>query len=330
MNPDLCSQPHLNASDQPSENTFQKTGFLQKVKSVVTRQEVDKASVELHHQSLTRLQQIGIIAQAIDKKEFREQEFLFFIEVKNRCFKGINEYQGLNHSLRLFRVAVEAQKSFFNIEQIELIYRSKSQQEFYGLVFDLLSRNVTTHYFYQKVHEKFIEVLPQIKTRKGKKALHAYIHALDALAKQDQLGLKLLFLFKKHQLTDYSILNTVSNIIYSVQSQNIRDLNSLIQIANNHYYIFERLGKIIGVPVSKSNAKTYALMVQYLALRYKYQKSYIQFEKMLKILKDWQKVYLIIQDIRQQYPLLKYKQPSEFKTKLQGIDVYHRYKSYFT
>jgi hypothetical protein len=271
-----------------------------------------------------------MIAKAIDKAEFRDPEFLFFIDVKNRFLKGIDEYRGLNHSLRLLRVAVDAQNSFLNIEQIELIYRGKSQQEFYSLVFDLLSRNVTTHYFYQKVREKFAEVLPQIRTKKGQKALHAYMQALDALAKQDQLGLKLLFLFKKHHLTDYSILRRISEMISVLKNQEIRDINILIQMVNRNYYIFEHLGKIIGVPPTRSNAKTYGLMLQYLVLRHKYQKSYIHFEKLLRILKDWGKCYTVIQDIRQQHPLLKYKQPTEFKVKLQGLSVYQAYKPYLT
>ena len=49
-------------------------------------------------------------------------------------------------------------------------------------------------------------------------------------------------------------------------------------MVNMYYPLFEQLGKIIGVPTARSNAKTYALMLQYLALRYKYKKSYIQFE----------------------------------------------------
>lgn len=328
MNPDLCSQPNLTISDQPSEISLPKTSFLHKVQAAVARPEISQEVIESHHKLLTKIQQIGIIAQAIDKKEFREQEFILFSNLKNHLFNGVDEYEGLNRSLRLFRVAIGGQNSFLTIEQIELIYRSTSQQEFYDLVFELLSRNVSTSYFYQKVHEKFIEVLPQIRTRKGKKALHAYMQALDQLAKQDKLGLKLLFLFKKHQLTDYSILKTVSDIILALQSNNLRDLNSFIQMVNMYYPLFEQLGKIIGVPTARSNAKTYALMLQYLALRYKYKKSYIQFDKMIKILKDWQKSYLAIQDIRQKYPVFKYKQPPEFKTKLQGTDVYQYYKSY--
>lgn len=330
MDSNIISQPQINPMSDISGSLEARSHWMEKLQKLVTRKEVAEKNISLHHTALQRTKQISLFTQAIENKTFQEPEFLFFVDIKKELMLGGGSYQGFQDSLRLFQVAIEAKNSFLMIEQIELIYRSSCQQEFYQLIFDLLEQSVTTQEFYRQVHQKLKEVMPKVRTEKGKRAVLSYVKALDTLSKQDKLGLQLLYLFKKYQLSDYSILKNVSDMLIYLKNKNLKDLKLLTRLVTRNYPIFEKLGKIIGISAEQSTPKTYALILQYLALSNKYQKSYRQFETMLLILKDWEKNYQHILEIRQEHSIFQYKCPSEFKDKVAGQEIYQKYKGYLS
>ncbi len=237
MNPDFCSSVFFNDSDpsnSPQKDNSDKR-LLELMTSFLKKQDINPDVIDLYKENLRKIRQIGVIAQAIDKKQFKEPEFLFFLNLKNKFLQGTDEHKRLNQSLRLLKVAIDAKNSFLRIEQIESMYRNSYQQELYQLVFDLLSRNVSAPFFYNKVHEKLHEVLPLVKTEKAKNVLCSYVQELDSLVKQDKLGLRLLYLFKKYQLTDYSILGKVSDVVTYLSRQEVKDFDYVLNLITTYY-----------------------------------------------------------------------------------------------
>ncbi|MDJ0729144.1 MAG: hypothetical protein QNJ33_04045 [Crocosphaera sp.] len=281
-----------------------------------------------HNQALDKANTLQIMAQALEHKKFREKDFILLLEIKQKFSEGLDKYQGLNSYLKLFQVAIKAKNSFLSIEKIELLYRSYQQEKFYQLVFHLLKKNVSNERFYQFIHQKFTEVSPKMKTEKEKKALECYLNTLDSLTHKDELGLKLLYLFKKYQLTNYSILEKVSNLVNILQSQNIKNINKLVKIVKKQNQIFDKLGKILEIPEEKKDPLTYATMLQYILLQTKYAKVYCQFEKLMEVLGNWNKSYKTVKSIRQQYSWNQYRQPQDFKKKLVILDLYKKYHHY--
>ncbi|WP_107670171.1 hypothetical protein [Cyanothece sp. BG0011] len=281
-----------------------------------------------HNQALEKANTLQVMAQALEHKQFREKDFILLLQIKHKFAEGLNEYKGLDSYVRLFQVAIEAKNSFLAIEHIELLHRSSQQQNFYKLVFHLLEQDISNERFYQFIHQELTEVLPKIKTEKGKRALECYVNALDSLTYKDELGLKLLYLFKKYQLTNYSILQKVSNVVDVLKTQDIKKTSNLVKIVKTQNKVFEQLGKILEIPQEKNNPLTYATMLQYIVLRAKYVKVYAQFQKLIEVLGNWNKFDKTVESIRRQYSWNQYRQPKDFKKKLVMLDLYKKYHHY--
>ena len=107
-------------------------------------------------------------------------------------------------------------------------------------------------------------MLPLLKTEEGKIALEAYVQAVSKIS-NNSLGMKLLLLFKKYQLDDYSTLRSVSNTIDQLESEDLLNLDSLLLLVMVKYNVFEKLGPIVGVEDKYNRPETYAKMCNILA-----------------------------------------------------------------
>lgn len=322
------------SSGKLQENTKEKQSFspTSLLKDKVTgffNREIPHPDIILkHNQALDKSQTLRIMAKALEHKRFREKDFILLLEIRNQFSEGVGQYKELNNYLRLFQVAIEAKNSFLSIEQIELLYRSSKQQNFYHLVFDLLDQNLSQEKFYQLIHHELSALLPKIRTKKGKKALEGYVHALDSLTYKDDLGLQLLYRFKKYQLTNYSILQKVSTVVNTLKHKDIKKIDDLIKVVKQHQETFRKLGKILEIPDHQNKPSTYATMLQYIILQAKYGRIYCQFKKLVHVLGDWNKFYKTAESIRRQYGWRKYYQPQDFKRKLVMFDLYKKYHRY--
>lgn len=321
--------PSGNLQEQTQKNSYGASlSFKARFSNFFHKETINPDIIIKHNQALDKANTLQILAEALEHKRFREKDFILLLQIKNKFSEGLNEYKGLNTYVRLLQVAIEAKNSFLAIEQIELLYRSSQQQNFYNLVFHLLKKDVSNERFYQFIHQKLTEVLPNIKTEKGKRALECYVNALDSLSHKDELGLKLLYLFKKYQLTNYSILQEVSNLVDILQTQDIRKTGSLVKIVKKYNNIFDKLGKILEIPEEKNDPFTYATMLQYIVLQSKYARVYCQFQKLTEVLGNWNKFYKTVESIRRQYSWNQYQQPKDFKQKLTTLDLYKKYYHY--
>lgn len=294
------------------------------------KSEVPESVRIIHNGEMLASRVFAKTAQAIDSDKFSGQEFLMFVKMKYCLARGMEEYAGLDQSIKLLQAAIEAKNSYLTLDQTELRYRSSKQQEFYKYIESLLIADYEDKVaFKAKVQEKLIETLPFVKTEEGKIALQAYQTELERLAEYE-LGLKLLSLFKAYQLADYSILRTISEMVESFREKQTVDYPGLLALVISKYDIFEKLKNIIGVADNKSKPETYARMLQYIALSYRHGKSYAKFAELLQVMRKWYLPYQAILEIRKQYPNSSFLLPKQFSEAIAGVEIYEKYRKALT
>jgi len=295
--------------------------------AIVGKQEIPEGTVVIYKDALNSLKNIAALAKTIDSEKFTSREFVNFLTLNRQFESNTGSYEGLKYPIELLRVALETKESFLKIEATETRYRSYSQQEFYEYIFEYLQKDLSINEFQELVQRQLNDTIPKIKTDEGKAAIQSYVNQLDIVCK-DKLGLKLLFLFKQYDLSNFALLRTVGEIADTFYDKNLDTLKEFMVVVQLNADLFLKLGQIIQVPQSKNRPETYALMLQYIALRNRHGKSFGQFQQLLGLLKQWEKFYTPLVTIRQQYPPSDYKQPSIFADEIYGLPLYDKYKNY--
>ncbi len=301
--------------------------FKSNIEEKFGKPKVPGGSVILHNRAFKEITVIGNNAEKINDEKFGNEEFKQLIMFNINVVKETEGYPELNSSVELLKAAIIAQKSFLKLESTELRYRSRKQQEFYNYVADNLVEDIDKEAFAEQVKKKQAEVLPLINTEEGKEAIDAYVKEINVLS-QYSLGLKLLALFKKYELQDFSILKKVSDVVESLQAKELLSPQDLISSVLEHYEAFEKLAPILGISEAENTAKAYARVLQILGLMNRHGKSYIQFEQLVELLKRWEKTYKNIAMVRQEYTSEQYQIPQEFEADIPGINVYQKYAKY--
>lgn len=313
--------------NQILSNFQNEIGFAEKLMERwgLIKQKVSETAVFLHNQELKEAQVLANSAQAIDNEKFSQQEFLLFAKIKYCLAYNIAEYEGLNQSIQRFQSALQTQKGYINIEQIELTCQGSKQKEFYQFIHNFLDSLPDREVFRSQMQHKLSELLVQIKTTEGKHNLQAYGQELYRLA-DHQFSLQLLLSFKG-QNHNFSILKEISEIVDNIGEKEAIDLKSLTCLIMVHYNTFEQLGKIIGVTGKQSHPDTYARMLQYIALNRRHQNSFAKFEQLIAIMRQWYPSYQAIVGIRQEYLADIYRQPQQFTDQIPGLNIYLKYKN---
>ncbi|MBD2393714.1 hypothetical protein H6G11_05525 [Cyanobacterium aponinum FACHB-4101] len=306
--------------------------MLEKLESIIHKphDSIPEEVIEHHQRVFGELKILTPIAKALDSNEFNNPEFLEFVHISKLFAYEIGEYKGLKNYIALFRVAVEARNSFLKIEQIELSYRSSKQQEMYRFLLGLLEQQLNREEFIKKLEQKQQEILPEIHSEEGKDAINVYTETLKKLARQDELGIKLMYLFKKYQLENFSLLRIISEIVQYLLERNLLDFNDIKILVRANQDLFDQLGKVIELPIDKTREEDYARMLQYIAMKQKYQDIYIQFLRLLEVMTSWSHFYLILKEIREHYDPDEFEIPEEFNTPIPGIEIYNKYQSVIT
>jgi hypothetical protein len=318
-----------------------------------TRETIASNTIEIHNQALSEAKILGSIMKNLDNPFFSSADFAFYVDIKSSLSHNTNEYQGLNDSAELFSLAIKARETFLKLEQTELRYRSRKQQELYDFVLDLLNqkfasekqeqndlesgvvksqRKTEAYYspeeFKQAVRQKLAAVCQEIKTEEGQKPLQEYCDLLEELATKKSLGLKLLYLFKNSSGADFYMLKIIADMIVYLQDKDIKKLRAMEDLVSKNEPIFVQLGQIINVPKNLRHPHTFARLLQYVTFNIKYQSLLEQFSKIIIILKDWRRCYATVAELRARYPEHQYQLPEEFSKPIVGLDIYEKYNKY--
>lgn len=269
------------------------------------------------------------IIKALESEKFKEEEFTFFLKFSNDMVKGRNKLKNLYDYVKVLQLAIEEKNSFFKIEDIELFYQSSKHQKFYKFIFRKLEENLSPEEFIKALKNRLNQVLPSFKHKEDNKILIVYVNTLQKLVHKNEVALKVLYFFKKHQLKDYSLFISISSLIYLLQKKNLQNCNDAVTLIQDNEKIFRDLASILHIPYSQDNQETLATILQYLALLSKYQLIYLQFQRLMEILSQWHNFYDILINIRQKYPANQFIQPKEFHQNIPGEYLYREYKNYF-
>lgn len=306
-------------------------GLLERFKHWFFKPAVPETAINIHNNAFLQLKNIAAIAKSIDNYKLSSQEFYYYLKVKNLLTNGVDDYEGLSESLGLLKVALEAKDSFMKIEQIEMRYLGFKQKEFYDFVFELLKQETPKENFRPLVQKKLVQSVLSIKSEDGKTALQAYMKALEVISKHD-LGLRLLYLFKQYDLGDFATIRTISDLAsdlyYNKDEKDLQDLKEFQYIARVNSDVFDRLAEIISIPKTKDPIYTYAIMLQYIGLSLKYQDSFVQFQQLISIMKNWKEYYKPVEATRIEYNPRDYAIPEEFTQEIPGLDIYQKYQQY--
>ena len=302
-------------------------GFVEKIREKFGRPKVDKKIAFKHSQLFLELTRFSNRLHRFDNEKLSSEEFNLLLNIQKAAKQRLKQYKKLDDKVQLLKTALETQRSFLRIEQIESRYCSFYQQEFYHFIVNSLSQELDNVQFQNKVKRKLAEIVPLLNTEEGRDALRSYLKEIEIISER-KLGLKLLSLFKEHQLKDFTILKKVSEIINQFQGQDLLNTKNLVSSVINDYEVFEKLTPIIGISESENSPETYANILQYIALIYKHKKSYEQFQSLLETLEKWQKPYKTITIIRQEYKANEYRLPKEFSQEIPGLNIYKKYEKF--
>jgi hypothetical protein len=307
---------------------IQRNDFVKKFLQRFQKPQILESDKFLHHRTFEKLAQITNQAENLNADKFGNTEFMVFFKIKSYITRSIDEYANLDEIIEMLKVAIDTQNSFARIDSTESRYCSSEQQKLYKFVNSLLTEEIDSDQFKLLVNQKLEEVLPLLKTEEGKVALQAYVTEIGKVS-EHSLGLKLVLLFKKYQLDDYSTLRSISDTINLLESEDLLNLDSLMLLVMVKYDVFEKLGPIVGIEDKYNRPETYSKMLQYIGLKSRYETSYQKFQEFLLLLKQWEIHYKTIENVRGKYAAKEYQLPKEFSTEAPGFALYQKYKDSF-
>ncbi|MBC6419028.1 MAG: hypothetical protein GDA44_09695 [Prochloron sp. SP5CPC1] len=282
--------------------------------------DVPEKAILLHNQVLKEARELTEQAELLEKKEFSNHEFLLFLRIKDNL-------EDLHQSAELLLAGLKVNQLFQVSEQLKLYYIGLKSEEFNSFLVDLLNENFTKDVMLALISNKLTSAIPQIGYAERNYALTHYLEALDKLAEQESV-LQLISSWKQQELTKYSILKHINDIVQSIPTEYRQDLKALTVLVKANYKLFEQIASIIKIPAGKNTPKTHARILQYIALAHEYQADYSQFQELSKILAIWENSYQKILDIREEYNSHQYKQPQEFSQEIPGLELYQKYSTY--
>lgn len=293
------------------------------------KEDIPERALKSHSEALQTLHKLVKRAQPIDNEKYGNPEFVSFIKLKRAFAEGQEGYEHLDRYLQLLHAGIAAKNTFVTLERMEFKFYGSKQALLYDYVEILFQSNIQQAEFLANLHAKFSEIRPQLRTEEGKAVLQKYCQNLETITKH-QFGFRLLRSFKRHKMTNYSMFNTVANIIDGLNRLDLHDLGILNTEVIAHYETFQRLGEILGMPEALINPKTFGRMLQYVALEEKYKTAYPKFQELVVLLEEWYKHFTVAQNLRNEYNPKQYKRVKEFGTSIPGVSLYNKYKVYFT
>jgi hypothetical protein len=305
-----------------------KNSALAKFGDKMQKPQVLESDAFLHQRNFEKLSQIANRCENIHAEKFGNTEFLTFFKIKSYISRSMGEYTNLDKIIELLKISIETQHSFATIDSTESRYCSSSQQELYKYINTLYDRYLDHETFKQLVDIKLQEILPKLKTDEGRQVLQNYAVEAAKVARHP-LAIKLLMSFKKYNLSDYSILRSVSDTINLLDGEDLLNLDGLMVLVMVKYEIFEKLGPIVGVAEEYNRPETYSKMLQYIGLKARHENSYEKFQEFLVMLRQWETDYKMLCAVRAKYDAKEYRLPKDFTAEVPGTALYQKYKDSF-
>lgn len=302
--------------------------MVQRMSGWFYRSQIPVEALRFHEKNYQELQQVARRIQAIDNEKFGNQEFLSFVKIQFALRRGQWGYPGFEQSIELLKVGVKARQGFLGIETVEFGFQGARLGEMYDFIASLCAQKVGAEVFKRQIRGKFAETSPKIKSEEGRQALQLYVKHLEDIC-EHPLSLKLLYAFRQYKMQNYAIFKTVSDMVVALKRSDLLNVDLLKSRVIENYEVFESLAKVVNIPELQRTPKTYAQVLQYLALSEKHKAAFLQFSQMVTLFESWKSLRDKIETIRHEYPAKKYKIPRELKQGIPGTKLYQKYRAYF-
>jgi hypothetical protein len=300
--------------------------FSERILGALNPQTVPELALSLHDTEWEELEKIVPTLTMLDNEQY-SPEFLLYINIKNKLENNLDEYKGLDKFIKVFSFAIKNINHFRTIRRIELDFQGKTFLELYEFIEEQLNTNYDPVLFHELVINEIQRLLKVIINTPTQKALLMYKIALEAII-QEEAGLNLLLLFKKYHIQDYAIFKIVNDILKQLKKQDLDNLKALVLVVKVNYDELNKLGQLMGINHQEDLVITYAKIIQYIALSYRYGNIIYRFHQLIDNLQKWYKHYETIVNIRAEYPNHKYKVSSNFLQPIPGESIYSKYKPF--
>lgn len=300
--------------------------LIERILGALNPQTVPELALSLHDTEWEELEKIVPTLTMLDNDQY-SPEFLLYINIKNKLENNLDEYKGLDKFINIFSFAIKNINHFRTVRRIELDFQGKTQLELYEFIEEQLNTNYDPILFRKLVSNEIDQLLKVIVNEPTQKALLSYKMALDAIT-QEQAGLNLLLLFKKYQIQDYAIFKVVNDILKQLKKQDLENLKALVLVVKVNYDELNKLGQLMGISHQEDLVITYAKIIQYIALSYRYENIIYRFHQLTDNLQKWYKHYETVANIREEYPSHKYKVSPNFLQPIPGESIYAKYKDF--
>ena len=304
-----------------------KVNAFQTVIAALNKPTVDPEIIIQYNQELAKLEELTHNATLIYIEEFGKAEFLSFLSKKQKMAENVGEYQGLSNSIQLLLAGLEKRKKFQTLEQLELRYQGLKQQDLAHFVISLLNKKITKQEFVIQINNRVEKLLVQVTTKHSKIGLQSYRELINLIA-ENEFALELLSRFKQCQVTNYSMLNKIVDVVEQLELKKSYDEGELLDLIKNNQRLFQEIGSIIGLGEEKNTPEIQATILEYIFLAQKYQTLYSRFRQFMVVLRVWENDYRELVSIQQQYDSKQYQQPQDFLAEIPGLDFYHNYNGF--
>lgn len=288
------------------------------------KKSVPESAVLNHKKEFDKIVILAKQVQKADHEKFTGREFITYLQLKIGLISS--QEDGLYKSIRFLKVAISSKRFYDQIFVVETQYLSRKQQEFYRFADNLISQSVFGEDFRQKIEAKLTATLPDILKDEGKKAIQAYAKSLVELS-HCEYGLELLAQFKRYEMSSYSAIRTINDLVDKFMHMDLTDSNVLLPDIMLKIDALEQLTAIVGIPKKFVNPDGFVKIFHFITLEAKQEDTARQFKRLLTMIGQWRPVYRQLQDIRRFYNPKEYWLPKEFSLKIPGEDIFAKYKA---
>lgn len=295
--------------------------------STDNKQEIPQHTIYLHNKVWQKLELLTTTLKALLSEKFSNQDFLIFARIKGYLVKNFSQKNHYFNEISKFLInIINNLNDLHKLAEIEQKLTGENCQQFSQFVEHCLTENLSKVMFQETIRKQLELIMFNLSDHE--------LHLLRKFSNQIYIVSELpnclenFFLLKKLQLDDWLLFNQIANFAQKDQQNDFGELKSFILLVNAHTDWFKKLGEFFNILDDKKDSITYARILQYLALLYKYEASYKQFREFLKYLAQWEKTYYYIIALKEEYPINNYHYPRNFHQNIPGFEIYKVYHDY--
>jgi L-rhamnose mutarotase len=320
----MNGKPQLNEKPFWNRPLFGNISLWQRILGILHRQQIPDSVLSFFDRELESLNKIEPTLRMLDNGQYSD-EFLFYMEIKQKIAQNLGEYTGLEHFIHIISFTIKNIKDLQVLSRVELDFQGKTQIQLYKFIEEQLNSNSPSKLIRKTIRNQLQKSIENTRNQPTKEALMSYKQALESIINRKS-GVELLASLKQHNITNYSIFDIFYTLIKETKDQDIQNLKFIVLMVKNKKKELDKLFTSISFPKYENSSIVYAQIIQYLALSFRYEHITFRFEQFLEMLNKWFQHYQEIINIKEQYPSSKYHLPYNFSAKIPGLSIYLKYK----